>query len=268
MPITVACECGKQLRVKEELAGKKIRCPGCQAIVAVPAADAEMEESPRRPARADAIEEDEVPAPKASRKAAPVEDEEPPRKPAKKPAQADDHDDDYVEEEDRYAARKKKAARARLFAVLGVGVIVLGLACAGGGVLLYYFVINPPPSRILVGKWQVDTEATLKLYPENEQKLLHKSLERESFGTLEFRSDGTLETGKEGAMRKDKWEKVSSQGDTVTIDIISEYSLSKGKTDELSSRWTITVKSRDQILLAPAEKKGTDSFKGLVLKRM
>ena len=38
MAISVACACGKQLKVKDELAGKKIRCPACQAAVVVPAA--------------------------------------------------------------------------------------------------------------------------------------------------------------------------------------------------------------------------------------
>jgi hypothetical protein len=37
MPMVVSCSCGKQLRVKDELAGKKVRCPGCQAILSVPA---------------------------------------------------------------------------------------------------------------------------------------------------------------------------------------------------------------------------------------
>lgn len=36
MPITVACDCGKNLRVKEEHAGRKVRCPGCRAAVLVP----------------------------------------------------------------------------------------------------------------------------------------------------------------------------------------------------------------------------------------
>lgn len=35
MPITVACQCGKQLRVKDELAGKRIRCPSCGAALTV-----------------------------------------------------------------------------------------------------------------------------------------------------------------------------------------------------------------------------------------
>lgn len=36
MPISFACKCGKRLAVKDELAGKKIKCPGCQAVVPIP----------------------------------------------------------------------------------------------------------------------------------------------------------------------------------------------------------------------------------------
>lgn len=42
MPIRVRCACGKSLTVKDELAGKAVKCPQCQQIVRVPA--------PRRPA--------------------------------------------------------------------------------------------------------------------------------------------------------------------------------------------------------------------------
>src|SRR5687768_7913425 len=40
MPIPVKCDCGRALRLKDELAGKKIRCPGCSAVVMVPQSDA------------------------------------------------------------------------------------------------------------------------------------------------------------------------------------------------------------------------------------
>jgi len=37
MPIPVRCSCGKTLAVKEEHAGKKVRCPACRAVLEVPA---------------------------------------------------------------------------------------------------------------------------------------------------------------------------------------------------------------------------------------
>ena len=37
MPIRITCsDCGKTLKVPERLAGKKGRCPGCQAVVSIP----------------------------------------------------------------------------------------------------------------------------------------------------------------------------------------------------------------------------------------
>ncbi len=36
MPIKVACSCGKKLAVKDELAGKKVKCPACQKLLSIP----------------------------------------------------------------------------------------------------------------------------------------------------------------------------------------------------------------------------------------
>src|SRR3954468_11514150 len=41
VPIAVECaHCGKQLKVKDELAGKKGKCPQCQKVIQIPAATA------------------------------------------------------------------------------------------------------------------------------------------------------------------------------------------------------------------------------------
>jgi hypothetical protein len=36
MPISLNCDCGRALRVKDELAGRRVRCPVCQAVLTVP----------------------------------------------------------------------------------------------------------------------------------------------------------------------------------------------------------------------------------------
>ncbi len=38
MPIAATCACGKKLQVKDELAGKKVRCPNCKQPLTIPAA--------------------------------------------------------------------------------------------------------------------------------------------------------------------------------------------------------------------------------------
>ncbi len=37
MPITLNCPCGKTLRVPDASAGKRARCPVCQAVIDIPA---------------------------------------------------------------------------------------------------------------------------------------------------------------------------------------------------------------------------------------
>lgn len=39
MPITISCPCQNTYRVKDELAGKRIKCPHCQQPVSVPLSD-------------------------------------------------------------------------------------------------------------------------------------------------------------------------------------------------------------------------------------
>src|SRR5258708_4775778 len=41
MAIPVTCECGKGDKVKDELAGKKVRCAVCKALIAIPRLDAD-----------------------------------------------------------------------------------------------------------------------------------------------------------------------------------------------------------------------------------
>ena len=43
MPIPLDCDCGRSFRIKEQLAGKKVRCPDCSTVLAVPAPDADDE---------------------------------------------------------------------------------------------------------------------------------------------------------------------------------------------------------------------------------
>lgn len=40
--IVFGCECGKELKARDELAGKKTRCPACQAVLRIPPAPAEV----------------------------------------------------------------------------------------------------------------------------------------------------------------------------------------------------------------------------------
>ncbi len=112
MPIKFDCpECGKPLSIKDELAGRRIKCPRCSEPVTVP--EEEEEEAPpppskkARPGRAAPRDEEVEERPrKGTRKRDEEEDEEeePPRKRKKR----DEEDED---EDERPRKKKSKGPR-------------------------------------------------------------------------------------------------------------------------------------------------------------
>src|SRR4051812_35658919 len=127
MSIEFSCDCGKQLRVKDALAGKRIKCPACEAALTVPVAEEDIEEvvpvpekralTPRgKPRREEAEEEEERPRGRRRRD----EDEEP-------------------EEEEEERPRKKKRRRERSDSgnSMAFGSIALGLLLIVGSVVIF-----------------------------------------------------------------------------------------------------------------------------------
>jgi F0F1-type ATP synthase assembly protein I len=112
MAILVNCACGRPFRIKDELAGKKVRCPECKSIFTVPEpiVDAEI-----------AYEADEIPEAAAP---APVRSAQPALAPVRKvhPIRLPDEDaparlkaDDESEEELRtkFTGRKPKKKKKK-----------------------------------------------------------------------------------------------------------------------------------------------------------
>lgn len=98
MPITFNCPCGKSLRVADEHAGKRIKCPGCQAIGTAPKAEPKFEVIEDKP-------KEQLAAPPAPAKPKPT------AKPVAKPAPRDEEDDagfTVEEDEDEKPKPKKK----------------------------------------------------------------------------------------------------------------------------------------------------------------
>jgi phage FluMu protein Com len=50
MAISLVCECGKALSVRDEMAGKRVKCPACQTIMTVPADGGGEAPGPKRKA--------------------------------------------------------------------------------------------------------------------------------------------------------------------------------------------------------------------------
>jgi hypothetical protein len=61
VPITLNCPCGKMLRVPDDSAGKRAKCPACSAVVAIPLPPPPP--APPEPEPVFEIEEPPAPAP-------------------------------------------------------------------------------------------------------------------------------------------------------------------------------------------------------------
>src|SRR5262245_22383270 len=46
MAIAITCQCGASFRAKDDLAGKQVKCPKCQAAIAVPLGQASPSSAP------------------------------------------------------------------------------------------------------------------------------------------------------------------------------------------------------------------------------
>jgi hypothetical protein len=123
MPITLPCPCGKSLQVKENLAGKRIKCPGCGGVLAVPAAPADLEPVDLEPLDDDAP--DPADGATASGPRAPVKKKKKRKKRprAKTREEVDEEFNQWVQK----SYWRKRVFRGSAFIVLGL-IIVLG-AC-------------------------------------------------------------------------------------------------------------------------------------------
>jgi hypothetical protein len=105
MTIALTCQsCDKPLKVKDELSGKKIKCPGCGEIIAVP--------REKQPA-ASAVQKEE---------------------PRPKPSFEDDEED-----RPRKKKKKKKKSNNLLLIGIGAGVLLLLLFLLGGFGVWFFF---------------------------------------------------------------------------------------------------------------------------------
>ena len=120
MPILVNCACGKEYPVKDDFAGKRVKCPACGEVLTVPSSGDESEVDEVE--QLDELDELE-PADAGAVEAAEVGDAE--------------NVDEAVEE----APPPKKKGKGMLFAVLGCGCLLVFLgtgAVAGLGGVGYY----------------------------------------------------------------------------------------------------------------------------------
>ncbi len=110
MPIPLQCDCGRSLRIKDELAGRKVKCPQCAAVLVVPLPEAPAEDEAYELLADDAPEE-----PRRRKKAEPDNADAmvqtSPR--SRRPATEDEDDPERSRRERRRREEEQEEARRR-----------------------------------------------------------------------------------------------------------------------------------------------------------
>jgi hypothetical protein len=149
MPIAVTCPgCSVNMKAPDAAAGKKVKCPKCQALITVPgSAQFEVvDESPpaaKRPSfgggskpaievAAAEVEEEEKPKPKAKRLAAEDDDDEDDKPRKKTRDQDDDEDERPTKKKNRKRDEDDEEGGSRLVRnIIGVVLLVIMVGLAG-----------------------------------------------------------------------------------------------------------------------------------------
>jgi len=152
MAIAFRCECGKQLQVRDELAGKKARCPGCGTVLAVPSPREESTRITRQQPQAEA-----APASARRRVNRPTVDDDEAEE-TSPVGLGETRDSRDVEPRRRFKKKKKRSAASVLFVPLltlfGIDFTLLKLIIAaavlsvGGLGALFYF--SAPDTKVKV----------------------------------------------------------------------------------------------------------------------
>jgi DNA-directed RNA polymerase subunit RPC12/RpoP len=196
MAILLTCECGKKLRVADDKAGKKIRCPGCQAILLV----AQAEDVPEELDGGDqAVQE---PRPRRQAKDDDAFESRP-----RKHASRQRYDDDDEEAPARTRGREKSSSRMALWLSLGGGLAALAVT----GILLFIFLYGGGGDSDLVGAWVVDKEALKR----NDRLLADIPGDI----TITIKKNGAWIEKISGKTARFNWKVRERSGDTVTLDL-------------------------------------------------
>jgi hypothetical protein len=152
MPIKLACDCGRALNLREEYAGKRIKCPECKSILTVPNLDA-IEEAvqvvrpisspPPRPSNPDS----ERPRPR--RRDRDDDDDDRPRKKKRKSATSDPMLRDYYRHLTPRRERGSSIAISRTVisgALMMIGAVVWFVVGLFAGWIFFY-----PPVLFIAG---------------------------------------------------------------------------------------------------------------------
>jgi hypothetical protein len=124
MTISVKCSgCESALKAGDHLAGKQVKCPKCNAVIAIPATEEDLEEAPASYPRA---KKATTAAPSGQKQMAPAPDEDEP---------ADDDGDEEKKPRKKSKKPRKEGGSAKTLLIVGVGCGLLAVLFLGGAAL-------------------------------------------------------------------------------------------------------------------------------------
>ncbi|MBI2807178.1 MAG: hypothetical protein HYX68_19525 [Planctomycetes bacterium] len=167
MSIQVECDCGRMFRVKDDKAGRKVRCPECDEVVRVPEAEEEEDDSasaiavapklpPRKPPKPTFDDADDEPRQKSRRRVdedeEEGEDEDRRRPKSKRRRDDDDEPDDRRRSRSRDKSDASFSQPSTALATIGVGLLmILGSIVWFVGGLFFDIIFFYPPVLFVLG---------------------------------------------------------------------------------------------------------------------
>jgi hypothetical protein len=126
MPITLKCGCGKHLKVRDELAGKRARCPGCGTILPVPSPITRQPLVRQEKLVPQAAEEEpEEPVVSRAKRTSSSREEEDDYEGIRQKRMPTDEEPDEVDEQDDEPRRRRKKKKKRTKSVLFTPLLTL-----------------------------------------------------------------------------------------------------------------------------------------------
>jgi hypothetical protein len=124
MPVTVTCpNCATKLKAPDSAVGRKVKCPKCEGVIAVPTAHVEPVDRARRGVQAEPP--DPVPYPASPSRRRRQDDDEDNDRPLSRRRREEDYEDDY--DDDRGPSRREPAQGGGLPMGLGIASLSVGV---------------------------------------------------------------------------------------------------------------------------------------------
>lgn len=146
MAVIQCSECERKIKVPDESAGRKVRCPHCKAVIAVPAPEENVRPAPKspKPVEPEIVEETEVETPRRKR---PRRDDDDDNYDDRRSRRRGNDDDDLDEDQPKSRRRRDERQTAKSGKGLLIGLCIgIGVLVLGGGAVAFFLMRGRGPA--------------------------------------------------------------------------------------------------------------------------